>query len=648
MAAAPITWRSLNAPNFGAGLNAAGRAGQDLGNAISQFGGNIKQGAEDVRTQETDEFITTLNSLNTDEERNDLIQTSSQAFLDMGKVNDARTDAQNQDFKVNAESRAAEESISKLKNEFVNRRSLEDQTNRLNELQANNVNKGRLEVDRLTNEIKYGAIEESRTAAQFKLDQVKRQLGIDQTEQSIRFDAANQGIDLERKVLDNNFKEEVLDNVIEEANNKREDRERDAPNKNLIASETHVKNLKAKENRIVKKDQLSKLSHTPVDSKNLGNTIKDINEALILNTRAGRSNAHLQPALNRAIVEVDKQIDSTLGDRVSSIVKTLGITLEPTGKIPADGYTATMYRELLENVTNDYQETFTGITRNAARELASKSIDRNNVLRTNFKNTGAIVAHNSSLVEAYRNAQLEQYGMNAKARARLDRHLVSDTAATIKANLGLGTSEEDIEKTAELVGGIQNIATTLRTAVGYKNLGKIEKEIFNLGIHDLLANTSWDDGFDFGTGLNDDFTLPVIERGTSFTNLNKIQLLQAMQDVYSGDLPASVTKAMEKSKAKLEAAPERVKKTSKTEKSIFPEEGNLLDDIGAAFKTTITDPIKKELSIPNTANTKPNLNRAIDLSIATFGEDETSSLRKDMTEKEFISHIQDFIKRNSP
>lgn len=95
--ASPITWRTVSGPNNAAGLRSLRQAGQDLGNAISGFGDDIKEGAEDYSQQETDEFISDLNNAPDDAARQQMIKEASAAFLDMNRVNEAQRDAEMHD-----------------------------------------------------------------------------------------------------------------------------------------------------------------------------------------------------------------------------------------------------------------------------------------------------------------------------------------------------------------------------------------------------------------------------------------------------------------------------------------------------------------------------------------------------------------------
>jgi len=121
----PITWSNVAAPTGGAALNAFNQSGQNLGNAISGIGDFIKQGADDYATSETDTFIAELNAMGSDAERNNAVQAASQAFLKMGDVNNAVTDAQNQDFLVNQEGRSAAMHLDDLKTNVLERTGLQ-------------------------------------------------------------------------------------------------------------------------------------------------------------------------------------------------------------------------------------------------------------------------------------------------------------------------------------------------------------------------------------------------------------------------------------------------------------------------------------------------------------------------------------------
>ena len=103
----PLTWRNVSAPDGSGALNAFNRAGENLGNAIGGLGENLRQGASDYADFETQQFIADLNAAPDDATRNQMVQDASQAFLKMDQVNKAVTDAQNQDFRVNQEARAA-------------------------------------------------------------------------------------------------------------------------------------------------------------------------------------------------------------------------------------------------------------------------------------------------------------------------------------------------------------------------------------------------------------------------------------------------------------------------------------------------------------------------------------------------------------
>jgi hypothetical protein len=101
----PITWRNVNAPDGTGALNAFARAGDSLGRSIGGFGDAIQEGANQYADSQTESFIAELNAAPDDAARKQMVQQASEAFLKMGKVNAAVTNAQNQDFLVNAEAR---------------------------------------------------------------------------------------------------------------------------------------------------------------------------------------------------------------------------------------------------------------------------------------------------------------------------------------------------------------------------------------------------------------------------------------------------------------------------------------------------------------------------------------------------------------
>lgn len=101
----PITWRNVAAPDGTGALNALARSGENLGNSIGGFGDAIQEGANAYADRETESFIADLNAMGSDEERNAAVEAANQAFLQMDQVNTAVTDAENQDFRVNAEAR---------------------------------------------------------------------------------------------------------------------------------------------------------------------------------------------------------------------------------------------------------------------------------------------------------------------------------------------------------------------------------------------------------------------------------------------------------------------------------------------------------------------------------------------------------------
>ena len=106
--AEPITFKSIAAPDFGGALESIRRAGKDFSGAVSGVGDSITETAEGVRDQETDAFISKLNSLGSDQERAALIEQANAAFLDLNRVGAARTAAQNQDIRVDTNQREEE------------------------------------------------------------------------------------------------------------------------------------------------------------------------------------------------------------------------------------------------------------------------------------------------------------------------------------------------------------------------------------------------------------------------------------------------------------------------------------------------------------------------------------------------------------
>ena len=138
----PITWRNVqgvNAPNFGSELYAAQKSGQDLGNAFKGLGTNVQNFADAKQKQETDEFIAHLNSLSTDQERNQALLDANDAFLNVGRANEAITAAQNQDFDV-AKRNEEKTLFDQAQNVFASDAPLRQANLTNNLLTANNLN----------------------------------------------------------------------------------------------------------------------------------------------------------------------------------------------------------------------------------------------------------------------------------------------------------------------------------------------------------------------------------------------------------------------------------------------------------------------------------------------------------------------------
>jgi hypothetical protein len=107
----PITWRNVTGPSNASANALLKDSGEQLGSAIEGLGTNVSQFADDKQKRETDEFISELNALDSDEERQDLLGRAEKGWLDMNQANTAVTEARAQDFLIADETRAQDKAL---------------------------------------------------------------------------------------------------------------------------------------------------------------------------------------------------------------------------------------------------------------------------------------------------------------------------------------------------------------------------------------------------------------------------------------------------------------------------------------------------------------------------------------------------------
>ena len=102
----PITWKTVNPPSNAAGLAGLSQAAKDVGDGFRGVGKAFTDYSDGREEADTDALLAQIAGAPDDAARADIISQAKSGFLDMSKVADARTTAQNQDFRVDANERA--------------------------------------------------------------------------------------------------------------------------------------------------------------------------------------------------------------------------------------------------------------------------------------------------------------------------------------------------------------------------------------------------------------------------------------------------------------------------------------------------------------------------------------------------------------
>jgi len=104
----PITWQNIVAPSNAAANALLVNATDGIKQGFQDAGDSVQAYADNRSQTETDAFIATLNAADNDQQRNEMLQLADRDFLNVGRASEAITAAQNQDFNVDANTRANE------------------------------------------------------------------------------------------------------------------------------------------------------------------------------------------------------------------------------------------------------------------------------------------------------------------------------------------------------------------------------------------------------------------------------------------------------------------------------------------------------------------------------------------------------------
>jgi hypothetical protein len=553
--ATPITFRSVRAPNSGAALNAIDKAGQNLGNAISDFGGNIKQGAEDVQEAETQEFIAHLNSLGSDQERNEALQNASKAFLDLSKVNPAITEAENQDFRVAGEQRAVNaddraqtqlDSNLEVNNErilsSIQERNQRDKTNPIAVKQATAELLGVQETNKqnkITNVTAAAQgkfdLKESKAKAKDAREAFKSTQGVLQQQLSNAKDAGEQAqIDNKLKNLKNDRAEELRTSrtEIRRLNQKAELNAAEQINLNFLQSESAIE------------------TRNNVDAANPGPDRIDVLDA------------------DRLAFTGDKKIfdrthqqlrdENFLLTSISpSEFQTLPIDFN---RAPEDPVKVGEFSNFERDLREELQGKNTLVSKKAIQIQVNKLLSNDLDYAAARKQAIALQDLADNQNEAFAKGALERYVSNDKQKRQLRDNptaFISDKLIpAINAKITDPDDKLDNDDKFEFTNQVKNLLGRVHTAFPYLNLSSRDKDILNLGVLNHLLDVSADtrvfngkifssifgSGTDFRTGDNvaiDDVTGPV--------------LLQNLLDVFPKGTP--VGDSIREKPAKINSAP---------------------------------------------------------------------------------------------
>ena len=490
----PITWRNVNAPSGGAGLAAFTRSGKNLGDAFKGLGENVQNVADDEQKRQTDDFVSALNALNTDEERNQLVQDANKAFLDIGRVNKSVTAAQTQDFKVNADKRATtllDDNLvtSGLQQEKLQADLTESEDLRNNRKLLSDFSVSEAETKQKAAEAKIGFDADANTRAEQK--SLEDTVAAEQ-----RLKVFNQK-QIDRVATENlralNIAEK--ENTITVNRKNRADKKAIMRSIRLQSSGSHELDIKT-----FNEDQ-RRFKDAEVSAENLALTQTKLNSLV----------AKSSPTIE----ELDAQILAAL-----ELPSTADVS-----KIPAAEFTAEFKTALETDMANQLVKAFDGnLSFEQAKKAAEKFLRKNTVSATKFKSTRDAVDLKSKQNESLLASYLNRFDMNQADKDALDRNPGINITDRVLKRLDDRKSNLTPVEISRLSDSVHNVVNKIQGALG--NLSADGRENLNLAILDMLEKVRFDkDKLLFN---RNDFVLPLIDDETNIDSLNITQLLQGL------------------------------------------------------------------------------------------------------------------------
>ena len=649
----PITFQSVTAPSNGAAnalINAASKqisAGVDsLGNRISDFG--------DLKEEEaTDAFIALSQAAGSQEERLALLANADRSFLNVGDATKAITDQQNQGFKVAADERAgqtlqlAKEQFksSELQSAITNARADEalvdarDQFEITQELDANKFE----EAKRKTGvEEKRNTLTDARLARQSDLD----------FEETLR--KRDRSILLEEEGEANRSLQTQL-TELQSRNTLKNTKKSIADNKRLIpATESLLAQLNAQDTTVTK------------------------NNSAIRAFRESTSGLLGSPELEKLIKESQLRGDAL---EIDQFGQTFNTPDAESGFAPTERFLLNVVNKLNKTKFTDLSQlksehfdvqAQTDVVRAMAKQMSEqlggrkteKELlpDAREILLSNDEIKKSFVAQAATVAEALKvtgvknAAILEDLEITEKKLNVINSNVFTEIA---KANIpelirqhgdSFNADSQDRYKVI-----VADITKKLQVSLGFNNdtLTATDKRLLNGTIAKYVDTLTFDPGGlqifgNFAGGWADNFRNLY---GEDAGGLSNAALLNDLQVFFPNTTPVgkliestgTVKGGKTANKNNTRDASDEIKRAKS---AIFKPDGNILSDFGNAVKGTLGKLITNELNLPNIHDTRLTVNQAIDLAQKAFGESETSQLRKQFSDKEFVTKMQEFSRNH--
>jgi hypothetical protein len=209
MAANPITWRNVAAPNHSGSLAAFDRASKTMSQGIAGIGEAVVDYSDDRTERDTADFVAYLQSLPDDASRRDAVANASEAtraFMDAGAVNDSVNDAQLRDFAVAEEERDVVRANQEAQTHGLNVREAEERIrsavvlNPLKEAKQKEANEEQKLVNEQAAKLRPGALEAQRlTNAATATQRLASQARIQTELQLLKESKSNIATDVKRR-----------------------------------------------------------------------------------------------------------------------------------------------------------------------------------------------------------------------------------------------------------------------------------------------------------------------------------------------------------------------------------------------------------------------------------------------------------------